>query len=92
MMKRLYVSVLTAAAVMAVAPLAQAEKPEELSAESFGALDTDKDGKLVRSELESFPAMAEHFEAVDADADGALDLDEFRNLLAASRKQEKQPS
>ena len=89
MHKRFVLSCVAAATVLA-APLASAEMTDELSADTFGTLDVDRDGKLVRSELESFPAMVAHFEAMDANEDGALDLEEFRHLLEKSRAKEKQ--
>ena len=51
------------------------------SADAFARYDSDRNGKLSKSELEKHP-MGAHAQMADADGDGALDKSEFAALEA----------
>lgn len=53
----------------------------------FNLMDTDKSGKLSKSEVElKAPALAENFEQIDADHDGGLTKKEIRDAVALAEK------
>ncbi len=52
-----------------------------LSIDDFDALDADKDGYLVKTDLPAKHPLVEHFAMADANRDGRLDRSEFAALV-----------
>jgi hypothetical protein len=50
---------------------------------NWSDLDTDKDGKLSRSETASIKSLTDAFDSADTDKDGTLTTDEYKAYLAA---------
>ena len=74
----------TAQQAPATDPAAQAA-PEESKKVTWSDLDTDKDGKLNKTEVASVPALTQVFDDADADKDGALTPDEYKASAAKSQ-------
>lgn len=74
----------TALAIAATAVIAQPSQAGiELSPEQLKHLDTDKNGKVSRSEYQAF--MEASFTKLDANADGRLGQNEFPKSLTAEQ-------
>jgi len=54
-----------------------------VKAVSWSELDTDKDGKLSKTEAASINSLSKSFDGADADKDGALTTEEYKSYLAA---------
>jgi len=68
-----------------VAPMAPAEKPQRLSAEKFGQVDTNHDGAISREEAAAAPKLAGAFDEIDADRDGRVLPAELKNYAKTHR-------
>ncbi|WP_394002598.1 hypothetical protein ACF3M1_16795 [Luteimonas sp. WGS1318] len=62
-------------------PTADDASHKTLSVDDFDALDTDKDGYVVRTELPAKHPLLEHFAMADSNRDGRLDRREFASLV-----------
>lgn len=74
-----------AAAQPAAAPTAAAATPAAPAAtqkKSWNDVDSDKDGKLSKTEASSVPALSQVFDQADGDKDGALTADEYKAYVA----------
>lgn len=79
----------------AVAPVATATtkttNPPKYSAHDvervFNYLDTDRDGKISRSEAAAFKNIASHFDGADTNKDNFLTRDEFDNAVNGRKTQ-----
>jgi Ca2+-binding EF-hand superfamily protein len=54
----------------------------QAKAKTWADVDTDKDGKISKSESASEPAVGQIFEQADADKDGSLTTDEYKAYIA----------
>ena len=50
---------------------------QKMAAEEFAKLDTNKDGKLSKTEIPTTHPMSAHFNMLDANKDGSVSKDEF---------------
>ncbi|MFZ5636184.1 MAG: EF-hand domain-containing protein [Pseudomonadota bacterium] len=69
----------------------KATQPAQPAKKTWAELDTDKNGKLDKSEAASIPALQSIFDQADADADGQLSGDEYKAYLAAHRQDTSAP-
>jgi len=53
---------------------------------TWSDLDTDKDGKLSKTEVVSIPNLAQVFDSADTDQDGLLTPDEYKAYVAAGNQ------
>ena len=81
-----YLSIVLMGSLLSAAPVT-AQEGSNVTENTFQTLDVDRSGTVSKDELSSFPSLARHFESADADGDGQLQMEEFRRLLAASRKE-----
>ena len=58
---------------------------------TWSDLDTDKDGKLTKTEASSVQALTQVFDDADADKDGALTPDEYKAFVAKNQADAAQP-
>ena len=70
-------------------PMAQPSTPQPAADASSKALrwsdlDTNKDGKLSKTEAQPVQSLSAVFDEADANADGALTGDEYKSYLAAN--------
>lgn len=66
------------AAASQAAPAAQAKT------KTWADVDSDKDGKISKTESASEPAVGQIFDQADADKDGNLTTDEYKAFVAKS--------
>jgi Ca2+-binding EF-hand superfamily protein len=90
-MLKVIVSVVTLAALPALAMADDGDKMKGTPAQTQGAvsmeaLDTDKDGKISLTEAAADAALTEKFSTADKNADGYLDSGEFKSLDDAKPK------
>lgn len=62
-----------------------AATPANPTRKRWADVDTDKDGKLSRTEASLVPALRQVFDQADADANGTLTADEYRAYMASSQ-------
>ncbi len=68
-----------AAATQATPASPAAEQPKT---KTWADVDSDKDGKISKTESASEPAVGQIFEQADADKDGNLTTDEYKAYIA----------
>ncbi|MGA0571927.1 EF-hand domain-containing protein [Variovorax sp. VNK109] len=64
-------------------PTTQAMAANQQAEAAFKRADTNRDGKLSRTEADHLPAIAARFEQVDANRDQFISMDEFNRIVAA---------
>ncbi len=65
---------------------AAAPAQQEAQKITWADLDSDKDGKLNKTEAQGVASLAQVFDEADGDKDGALSADEYKAYLAKSGK------
>ncbi len=64
-------------------PAPQAMAANQQAEAAFKRADTNRDGKLSRTEADHLPAVAARFEQVDTNRDQFISLEEFNRIVAA---------
>lgn len=64
---------------------------EETKKVTWSDLDTDKDGKLSKTEVAPVQALTQVFDDADADKDGALTPDEYKAYVAKNQAEAAAP-